>query len=130
MELTLKGRLTMGGCFYEDLCLEQDKEEVDPLPISDLLKGFNNKKVKLRYGIKNTPFDCIDTELCNVLFGIFETDDESFRISEYTNGIYYYNTINGHNFHEIFKSFLNKYIVLEIKEIDIPEEYIVKATNY
>lgn len=130
MELKLKGRLIMGGCFFEDLCLEQVEDEENPNPLTDLLKTFENKKVILRYGIKNTAFDCLDTELCNVLFGIFETEDESFRISEYTNGIYYYNSINGHNLHEILKGFLGKYIVLEIKEFDIPDEYIIRTTNY
>lgn len=84
--------------------------------LQDLLEEFENKKVLIRWAVAKEPFDCIDIELCNQMYGIANTEWSDFRYSEVSSGTYTCNIVGGHNLTEWLSNYRKYYVVIEIRE--------------
>ena len=123
--MKIKGWIKNGmGWYDEDLYIVSDKDKKSALyenKLSYMLNKFENKFVICRYAVKNVEFEDITEELITQIYGDYIEDCEDFRISEVTSGSYNLTIIGEHNLTQELKSYHNKYVIIEIKEIKRPE---------
>lgn len=123
--MKIKGWIKNGiGWYDKELYIVADKDKKSASykdKLSYLLSEFENKFVICRYAVKNVEFEDITQELITQIYGDFKEDYEDFRVSEVSSGSYNLTIIGGHNLTEELKSYHNKYVIIEIKEIKRPE---------
>lgn len=123
--MKIKGWIKNGiGWYDKELYIVADKDKKSASykdKLSYLLSEFENKFVICRYAVKNVEFEDITQELITQIYGDFKENYEDFRVSEVSSGSYNLTIIGGHNLTEELKSYHNKYVIIEIKEIKRPE---------
>lgn len=86
------------------------------------LSQFEDKFVSCRYAISNKPFDSLnDEKLFAFIHGFYSDEEQEFAISDITSSDYKCGCVGGHNLYNEFSSFVGKYIILEIKEVEKPK---------
>ena len=112
--------------FIHKACERWDKDVyINELPrsynfngkLDILLSKFENKTVLIRWAVARKPFECIDTELYNQMYGISSVEYNDFSYSEVSSSTYTCNVVGGHNLTEWLSNYNNYYIIIEVKEV-------------
>ena len=133
--MVIKGWIKEGSWLDRSLYIVPEKNknketyEINySLKLDCQLSKFNGKFVKARYAIKNKKFDDITEELFDQLYGELNEEDVEFNISEITINSYCNNVIGGHNITEALRNHIDKYVIIEVEEVEKPS-WLKKEEN-
>lgn len=94
------------------------------------LSQFEDKFVSCRYALSDKPFDSLnDEKLFAFIHGFYSDREQEFAISDITSSDYKCGCVGGHNLYNEFSSFVGRYLILEIEEVEKPR-WMVEEDDY